>query len=162
MARKIWTGSRICALIFPMMLGCGGGNDTGTSTVDTTTTSSSENPPDGTTPKGGAPGGPVGTKPGGGAQGSPMKVPAFAAAGVSLEFMKSEVERVLKEACGDGTLCVKIHYVEPAKNDDNCRVEKVQPPTTVNRNSTLTVTITCKDKAISSVDGSTTTTTTSS
>jgi hypothetical protein len=143
-----------------MALGCGTGNDT------TTTTNSSENPSDGTTStavtsKGGAPGGPVGTKPGGRAQGSPMKVPAFTAGG-SLDSMKPTFEKLLEDACRDGTMCVKINYdVHPAENDESCSVEKVQPSETVNRNSTLTVTITCRDKKTSSNDGSTTTTTSS-
>ncbi len=136
--RRIWASSRICVLIFSMALGCGAGNDT--------TTNSSENPSDGTTStavtsKGGAPGGPVGTKPGGRAQGSPMKVPAFTAGG-SLDSMKPTFEKRLKDACRDGTMCVKINYdVHPAENDESCSVDKVQPSETVNRNSTVTTAV---------------------
>ncbi|WP_410673722.1 hypothetical protein [Amycolatopsis sp. cmx-4-68] len=147
MTQKTWAGSGIFALLFPVVLGCGGGSGAGTS-------SSSENPSDSmtsgavTTP-GGAPGGPVGTRPGGAAQGAPIKVPAFAAAGGKLESVKAEVDRELKAACGDGTLCVDLHYVVvPDGNDSSCVVTEVQPSTTVNRHSRLTVTITCQDKVI--------------
>jgi hypothetical protein len=114
----------------------------------------------------------MGTKPGRAAQGSPIKVPAFTAGG-SLQNVKDGVKKELTTACADGTLCVKVKFVVPEENDDNCGVAGADPSPTVLRNSELTVTIACAFKAESDGDGdgspstpssdtTTTTTTTSS
>lgn len=151
MTRKMWAGSGILALVLPVVLGCGGESGTGTS-------GSSENPSESATSgaatsPGGAPGGPVGTKPGGAAQGSPIRVPAFTAAGGSLQNVETAVNEALVDACGDGTLCVKVKFVLADENDDNCHVAGSDPSPTVRRNSELTVTIACTDKAGSHGDG---------
>ncbi|MFC0105226.1 hypothetical protein [Kibdelosporangium aridum] len=155
MTRTKWASSGLCVLLVPALFGCGGNADSPGSTSESPSTENPVQTPASVpattpeTPKGGAPGGPAGGKPGGGAQGAPITIPAFTVlAGGDVQEMKSRVERKLRdEGCRDGNLCVTVRYVLASKNDDNCEIAKVRPEKTIRRGETLTVTISCSEKA---------------
>jgi hypothetical protein len=79
---------------------------------------------------------------GGGAVGAPINIPSIVQdQGRPLVEVQSEIEKSVREQCGDGELCVELQLVETEPNFDACQFVRTEPPqgTTVERGSTVLI-----------------------
>jgi hypothetical protein len=93
---------------------------------------------------GGAPGAPSNRSNGAQAKGAPIKIPAFTERGVAISVAKPDFEqKLIDEACKDGTLCVKVQVRPSDADPTTCGFDYLDPPSGRSLERDQTVTMVC-------------------